>query len=72
VLTDKSTELVDMLIVMVGWGDKWLAGKAGRALRRHHRCGEISHVDLHCAPAEDRCTPAMSDTARPRPPGASA
>src|SRR5258708_25423211 len=27
VLTDKRTELVDMLMVMVAWGDKWLAGK---------------------------------------------
>src|ERR1700733_8206064 len=29
VLTDKGTELVDVLMVMVGWGDKWLAGEAG-------------------------------------------
>ena len=28
VLTDKGTELVDMLMVMVGWADKWLAGEA--------------------------------------------
>ena len=50
VLTDKGNELVDMLIVMVGWADKWLAGKAGPpALYRHRACGEISHADLRCA-----------------------
>ena len=27
VLTEKGTELVDMLMVMTRWGDKWLAGK---------------------------------------------
>jgi DNA-binding HxlR family transcriptional regulator len=50
VLTDKGTELVDLLMVMVGWADKWLAGQAGPpVLYRHHTCGEISHVDLRCA-----------------------
>jgi hypothetical protein len=39
-----------MLIVMVGWADKWLAGEAGPpVLYRHRACGEISHVDLRCA-----------------------
>lgn len=49
-LTDKGTELVDVLMVMVGWADKWLAGQAGPpVLYRHHACGQISHVDLRCA-----------------------
>ena len=50
VLTEKGLELVDVLMVMVAWGDKWLAGAAGApVLYRHHACGEISHVDLTCA-----------------------
>jgi DNA-binding HxlR family transcriptional regulator len=49
-LTEKGTQLVDLLMVMVGWGDKWLAGQAGPpVLYRHHACGEVSHVDLRCA-----------------------
>jgi DNA-binding HxlR family transcriptional regulator len=49
VLTDKGTELVDLLMVMVGWADKWLAGEAGPpVLYRHRACGEISRVDLRC------------------------
>jgi DNA-binding HxlR family transcriptional regulator len=48
-LTRKGTELVDVLMVMVGWGDKWLAGTAGPpVLYRHHHCGEVSSVDLRC------------------------
>jgi DNA-binding HxlR family transcriptional regulator len=50
VLTDKGFELVDLLMVMVAWGDRWLAGEAGPpVLYRHRACGEISHVDLRCA-----------------------
>ena len=49
-LTPKGVELVDVLMVMVGWGDKWLAGAAGPpVLYRHHACGEITTVDLRCA-----------------------
>jgi DNA-binding HxlR family transcriptional regulator len=49
-LTNKGTELVDLLIVMCGWGDRWLAGDAGPpVLYRHHACGEISSVELRCA-----------------------
>jgi DNA-binding HxlR family transcriptional regulator len=49
-LTDRGTELFDVLMVMVGWGDKWLAGKAGPpVLYRHHACGDVSHVDLCCS-----------------------
>lgn len=49
-LTAKGTELVDLLMVMTAWGDKWLAGDAGPpVLYRHRACGEISSVDLRCA-----------------------
>ena len=49
-LTARGTELLDLLMVMVGWGDKHLAGPAGPpVLYRHHACGEVSRVDLRCA-----------------------
>ena len=49
-LTEKGAELVDLLMVMAGWGDKWLAGEAGPpVLYRHHACGQVSRVDLRCA-----------------------
>ena len=49
ILTKKGAELVDLLMVMKGWGDKWRAGEAGPpVLYRHHACGAISNVDLRC------------------------
>lgn len=48
-LTERGTELFEVLMAMVRWGDKWLAGKAGPpVLYRHRACGEISHVDPRC------------------------
>ncbi|GAA0558251.1 helix-turn-helix domain-containing protein [Paractinoplanes ferrugineus] len=50
VLTEKGTDLLDLLMVMTTWGDKWLAGEPGPPiLYRHHACGEISTADLRCA-----------------------
>ena len=50
VLSQQGSELVEMLMVMVAWGDKWLAGADGPpVLYRHHACGEISHPELRCA-----------------------
>src|SRR3954469_16647399 len=49
VLTPKGTELVDLLMVMTRWGDRWLAGEAGPpVLYRHRACGEVGDVDLRC------------------------
>ncbi|MCP2249037.1 winged helix-turn-helix transcriptional regulator [Lentzea aerocolonigenes] len=51
-LTPKGLELVDLLMVMKSWGDRWLAGSAGPpVLYRHHACGQIADVELRC----DRC-----------------
>jgi DNA-binding HxlR family transcriptional regulator len=50
VLTAKGLELFEVLMVMVRWGDKWLAGEAGPpVLYRHHGCGQIGHVELRCS-----------------------
>ena len=49
VLTAKGLELFGVLMVMVAWGDKWLAGEAGPpVLYRHHACGEITTAELRC------------------------
>ncbi|WP_086828832.1 helix-turn-helix domain-containing protein [Allokutzneria sp. NRRL B-24872] len=50
VLTAKGTELCDLLMVMVRWGDRWTAGAAGPpVLYRHHACGQIAHVEPRCS-----------------------
>ena len=50
VLTRMGSEFVDVLMAMVAWGDRWTAGDAGPpALYRHHKCGQVTHVEPHCA-----------------------
>jgi DNA-binding HxlR family transcriptional regulator len=50
VLTEKGAELVQLLMLMAAWGDKWLAGKAGPpVVYRHRACGEISSAGLRCS-----------------------
>ncbi|MFJ6674576.1 winged helix-turn-helix transcriptional regulator [Actinosynnema sp. NPDC091369] len=49
-LTPKGVELVELLMVMVRWGDRWTAGEAGPpVLYRHHACGRVAHVELRCS-----------------------
>lgn len=49
VLTKKGTELVELLMVMVAWGDAWAAGEDGPPLLyRHRACGRVASVDLRC------------------------
>jgi DNA-binding HxlR family transcriptional regulator len=55
-LTPRGIEIVDVLMVMAGWGDRWLAGEAGPpVLYRHHACGEITGAGLVC----ERCGEVM-------------
>jgi DNA-binding HxlR family transcriptional regulator len=54
ILTDKGRELVDVLLAMVAWGDRWAAGEAGPpVLLRHDTCGELTHAEIRCAHCSD-------------------
>jgi DNA-binding HxlR family transcriptional regulator len=61
-LTEMGLDLVEVLMVMVRWGDTWLAGQAGPpVLYRHHACGRISHVELRCCECGEPMRPADID-----------
>src|SRR5919198_2025882 len=46
VLTDKGRELVDVLMAITAWGDRWTAGEAGPpGLLRHRTGGEVTHAE---------------------------
>jgi DNA-binding HxlR family transcriptional regulator len=50
VLTQMGQEYMDVLMAMVRWGDRWTAGEAGPPiLYRHRACGQVTHVEPHCA-----------------------
>ncbi len=62
VLTPRGAELCDALLVLAGWGDRWLAGEDGPpALFRHRSCGEASNVTLHCSQCDQPMTAADVD-----------
>jgi DNA-binding HxlR family transcriptional regulator len=70
-LTQKGRELVDVLLAMMAWGDRWTAGDAGPPLLlRHDACGELTQAEIRCA----RCTrPLRADEVTIEPgPGGSA
>jgi DNA-binding HxlR family transcriptional regulator len=48
-LTERGLELIDVLMAMAGWGDRWLAGEDGApVVYRHHGCGEVSGAGVRC------------------------
>jgi len=50
ILRAKGLELFEVLMVMVAWGDRWLAGEAGPpVLYPHHACGKTGHAELTCS-----------------------
>jgi DNA-binding HxlR family transcriptional regulator len=49
-LTNKGSELCDVLLAVIAWGDRWAADDAGPpVLLRHRRCGQLTRAELHCA-----------------------
>ena len=49
-ITEKGTELCDVLLVMRRWGDKWLAGEEGPPVHHlHQACGKLCYAELHCS-----------------------
>ncbi len=54
-LTGKGLELVEVLMAITAWGDRWTAGEAGPpALLRHRACGAVTHAEVRCANCGER------------------
>ncbi|MFG1894456.1 winged helix-turn-helix transcriptional regulator [Micromonospora zamorensis] len=53
-LTEKGLDLWPVLVAVLGWGDRYLAGPEGPPLSVTHRdCGAPVRVDLRCAEGHD-------------------
>lgn len=49
-LTEKGTELAELLFAMIAWGDRWAFGEDGPPLAlRHERCGAIARPAITCS-----------------------
>jgi DNA-binding HxlR family transcriptional regulator len=50
VLTPKGLELVQVLMTITAWGDRWTAGTAGPPVHlRHRACGQLTRAEVRCA-----------------------
>lgn len=49
-LTERGVELFPVLVALMQWGDRWLAGKTGGpVVVRHQHCGASVQVELRCS-----------------------
>jgi DNA-binding HxlR family transcriptional regulator len=54
-LTDKGKELMEALLVLISWGDRWRAEKAGPPmLIRHKGCGKAVEAEVTCSHCGER------------------
>jgi DNA-binding HxlR family transcriptional regulator len=66
-LTDKGVDLYPVIVSMLNWGDRWMAGSAGPPVELIHRkCGKQIVPGLKC-PECDEPIRAREMTARPGP-----
>ena len=48
-LTEKGIDLYGVVVMLAGWGDRWLAGRKGPPVERVHRaCGHAAMLRLAC------------------------
>jgi DNA-binding HxlR family transcriptional regulator len=48
-LTEKGRDLYPVLVAMLAWGDRWMAGPEGPPITLIHTCGEALGAQLVCA-----------------------
>ena len=64
-LTEKGMDLYPVLVAMLGWGDRWAAGKDGPPLVLVHRtCGKPATPTLRCSECGEELRP---HDVRPQP-----
>jgi DNA-binding HxlR family transcriptional regulator len=48
-LTEAGKELMPVIVMIMQWGDKHLAGGVPPVVFRHKECGQITHAECTCA-----------------------
>jgi len=66
-LTEKGIDLYSLLVAMIAWGDRWMAGDAGAPVELfHRRCGHAINPKLTCPSCSETIVP-REMSARPGP-----
>jgi DNA-binding HxlR family transcriptional regulator len=48
-LTERGHDLYGVIVMIAGWGDKYMSGEDGPPIERIHRaCGHVTHLQLAC------------------------
>src|SRR5258707_676761 len=57
-LTEKGIDLFPLIVVLNGWGDRWMAGSAGAPIELVHRnCGRAIKPALTCPACKEKIVP---------------
>jgi len=57
-LTEKGIDLYPLIVVMMEWGDRWMAGRAGPPVELVHRtCGHSIKPELTCPSCKSKIEP---------------
>jgi DNA-binding HxlR family transcriptional regulator len=66
-LTEKGIDLYPLILVMIGWGDRWMADREGAPVELVHRpCGHSIKPELVCPSCKSKIEP-REMSARPGP-----
>ena len=66
-LTEKGIDLYPLIVVMLEWGDRWMAGSAGAPVELVHRpCGQSIKPELTCPSCKSKIKP-REMSSRPGP-----
>jgi DNA-binding HxlR family transcriptional regulator len=66
-LTEKGLDLYGVVVMLAGWGDRWMAGSRGPVVERVHRaCGHATDLRIACDHCGEPVT-ARDMIARPGP-----
>ena len=66
-LTEKGIDLYPLIVVMIRWGDRWMAGREGAPVELVHRpCGHSIKPELVCPSCKSKIEP-REMSARPGP-----
>jgi DNA-binding HxlR family transcriptional regulator len=66
-LTDKGRDLYPVIVSLVGWGDKWMAGDDGPPIELVHKACGHQMIPVHACPQCGAAVTARDIAARPGP-----
>ena len=65
-LTDAGRDLYPVVMTLMSWGDRYLAGQAGPPLRLEHECGHRLRTQLVCEACGEPVVPGQTRPIRSR------